>query len=493
MVDHFINGHWVRGRGETFSSNNPATGEQVHQTRNADASDVMTAFQTSRTAFNKWGESSLEHRFQVARKFATIVEARRQEFVTAIARETGKPIWESNQEIDTVIKKIDLSISAYGERTGHRKQQTGAVNAVLTHAPHGIVAILGPFNFPAHLPNGHIVPALIAGNCVVFKPSELTPWTGALMADCWQQAGLPAGCLNLLQGGRQTAELILEHPELAGVFFTGSATTGVAIHQRFAGRPDVILALEMGGNNPMVALNTSDPVAAARIIAVSAFISAGQRCTCTRRLILVDSSRERVDPLSDPILDVLAQITEKIVVGSPEQVPEPFIGPMVNASAAKNALNAQEELLAKGAKAVVKCRPTATGLPFLRPGILDVTNVENPPDEEVFGPLLQVSRVPDLDGAIRLANKTRFGLAAGLIGGSAEEFRLFRSKVRAGIVNWNRPTTGASSAAPFGGVGLSGNHRPSAFYAADYCAYPVATIQSEHVSPIEYPGLPTQT
>ena len=489
MLDHFINGQWVRGQGETFTSINPATGEKVIQTTNANSAEVMAAFQAGKIAFQKWAETSPQERFQIAREFATIVEARRQEFVTAISRETGKPLWESNQEIDTVIKKIDLSISAYEARTGRREQQTGSVNAVLSHAPHGIVAILGPFNFPAHLPNGHIVPALIAGNCAVFKPSELTPLTGALMADCWQQAGLPAGCLNLLQGGRQTAELILEQPELSGVFFTGSAATGIGIHQRFAGRPDVILALEMGGNNPMIVLDTKDPVAAARIIAISAFISGGQRCTCTRRLILVNRSHEGDAPLADRVLDALGLITEKIVVGPPDQAAEPFIGPVINVAAAKKVLHAQQELIAKGATALLKCRPTATGLPFLHPGILDVTNVENPPDEEVFGPLLQVYRVAGLENAIRLANKTRFGLAAGLIGGTAEEFELFRGRVRAGIVNWNRPTTGASSAAPFGGVGLSGNHRPSAFYAADYCAYPVATMQSEQVSPIEYPGL----
>jgi succinylglutamic semialdehyde dehydrogenase len=482
MLDHFINGQWVRGQGETFSSLNPATGEQVLQTRNADASEVMAAFQAGKTAFRKWAESSPPERFQVARKFATIVEARRQEFVTAISHETGKPIWESNQEIDTVIKKIDLSISACEERTGNREQRTGSVNAVLTHAPHGVVAILGPFNFPAHLPNGHIVPALIAGNCAVFKPSELTPWTGALMADCWQQAGLPAGCLNLLQGGRSTAELILEQPELSGVFFTGSATTGIAIHQRFAGRPDVILALEMGGNNPMIVLDTDDPVAAARIIAVSAFISAGQRCTCTRRLILV----------GEKILPELIRLTETIRVSAPTDLPEPFIGSVINASAAKKVLAAQKELLADGAKILVECRPTENGIPFLRPGLLDVTAAPNRPDEEIFGPLLQVIRVTDFDAAIVEANRTRFGLAAGLIGGTEREFEVFRRRVRAGIINWNRPTTGASSAAPFGGIGLSGNHRPSAFYAADYCAYPVATLQSPELSPIEYPGLGPQ-
>jgi succinylglutamic semialdehyde dehydrogenase len=482
MLDHFIDGQWVPGQGRPFSSTNPATGEQVLQSRNADSSEVGAAFRTAKDAFQTWAENAAEERFQIARKFGGIVDRRRQEFVNAISHETGKPFWESNQEVDTVVKKVDLSIAAHAQRTGYHEQPMGQARSVLSHAPHGIVAILGPFNFPAHLPNGHIVPALIAGNCVVFKPSELTPLTGNLLADCWREAGLPAGCLNLLQGDRSTAELILERPEVAGVFFTGSATTGVAIHQRFATRPEVILALEMGGNNPMVALGTNDAVTAARIVAVSAFISAGQRCTCTRRLIVVD----------DEILSELIRITASIEVGAPDDLPEPFLGPVITPVAANKVLNAQKELVTNGAKILVECQPAKKGIPFLKPGILDVTGVDNLPDEEVFGPLIQVTRVSDFDAAIIEANRTRFGLAAGLIGGTEKEFEVFRRRVRAGIINWNRPTTGASSAAPFGGVGLSGNHRPSAFYAADYCAYPVATLQSSEVSPVEYPGLALQ-
>jgi succinylglutamic semialdehyde dehydrogenase len=480
MLDHFIGGHWVRGQGKPFSSINPATGEPVFETTLAGSSEVASAFETAKAAFQDWAECSPEQRFEVARRFATIVETRRQEFVTAIAGETGKPLWETNQEVGTVIKKVEISISAYGERTGYRDQQTGPARSVLLHAPHGIVAILGPFNFPAHLPNGHIVPALIAGDCAVFKPSELTPLSGALMADCWREAGLPAGCLNLLQGDRSTAELILRRSELRGVFFTGSVTTGVAIHERFAGRPEVILALEMGGNNPMVVLDTNDAVASARTVAVSAFISAGQRCTCTRRLILA----------SEAILPELIRVTQAIRVGAPNDLPEPFLGPVINSSAAGKILNAQKELVANGAKILVECQPAKNGVPFLKPGILDVTAVKNLPDEEVFGPLIQLIRVADFDAAIAEANRTRFGLAAGLIGGTEKDFEVFRRRVRAGVINWNRPTTGASSAAPFGGIGLSGNHRPSAFYAADYCAYPVATLQSEEVSAVEYPGLP---
>jgi succinylglutamic semialdehyde dehydrogenase len=478
MHDHFVGGQWIRGQGESLLSINPATGAELFHTRQAASEEVAAAFAAAEQAFPKWADRPFAERADIARRFASIVETRREEFALAISNETGKPLWEASQEVDTVIKKVDLSIDAYRERTGTKSEKSGNSFSVLSHAPHGVVAVLGPFNFPAHLPNGHIVPALLAGNCVVFKPSELTPSVGALVTAFWNEAELPSGCLNLLQGSRSTAESILDQHELAGVFFTGSAQTGTAIHRRFAGRPDVILALEMGGNNPMVVLENPDLRMAARTIAVSAFISAGQRCTCTRRLILVDSS----------VLPELIQITEQIRVGAPHE--NPFCGPLIRVSASQRVLQTQQRLVQQGAKTLVECRTTEQGTPFLRPGVIDVTGVSSVPDEEVFGPLLMVIRVDDFTEAIEIANQTRFGVAAGLIGGREQDFEWFRRKVRAGIINWNRPTTGASSAAPFGGIGLSGNHRPSAFYAADYCAYPVATMESPEVVAPKYPGLP---
>jgi len=478
MHDHFVGGEWIRGHGEAFCSTNPATGTELFRTRQASSAEVTAAFAAASKAFPRWADRSFEERVGVARHFASVVQSRREDLRLAISNETGKPRWEANQEVDTVIKKVDLSIDAYRQRTGIKSGRSGNSISVLSHAPHGSVAVLGPFNFPAHLPNGHIVPALLAGNCVVFKPSELTPSVGAMMTVFWHEAGLPPGCLNLIQGGRTTADLILDQPRLAGVFFTGSARTGTAIHRRFAGRPDVILALEMGGNNPMVVLESPGATMAARTIAVSAFISAGQRCTCTRRLILVSFS----------VLSELVRITEQISIGVPDE--NPFIGPLINESAARQILQAQQQLVKLGAKTLVECRPAQKGLPFLRPGMIDVTGVSGVSDEEVFGPLLMVTRVSDFENAIEVANQTRFGLAAGLIGGHEKDFERFRSNIRAGIINWNRPTTGASSAAPFGGIGHSGNHRPSAFYAADYCAYPVATVESPELIAPEYPGLP---
>ena len=431
-------------------------------------------------AFPAWSQTPYAERARVANEFAAVVARRKRELAETISRDTGKPGWEAEQEVETVIRKVSLSQAAYQQRTGSSIQEVApGTTARLTHFPHGLFAVLGPFNFPAHLPNGHIVPALLAGNTIVFKPSELTPTAGAVLADCWREADLPPGVLNLVQGDRTAAECLLDFPSLAGVLFTGSASTGRAIHARFGGKPEILLALEMGGNNPMIALRTTDPTATARTIAASAFLTAGQRCTCTRRLILVD----------DEILPELVIATRALRIGRWFDEPAAFCGPVISKQAADRVLTTQHQLLEAGAKALERCVPSSLGSPFLRPGILDVTTVTNLPDEEIFGPLLLVQRVAEFDEAIALANKTRYGLAAGLIGGNRSQYEYFRNRIRAGIVNWNRPTTGASSAAPFGGLGASGNHRPSAFYAADYSAYPVASLEGETVTSPNFPGM----
>jgi succinylglutamic semialdehyde dehydrogenase len=329
--------------------------------------------------------------------------------------------------------------------------------------------VLGPYNFPGHLPNGHIVPALLAGNTIVFKPSEMTPAVGEFMAKAWEAAGLPKGVLNLVQGARETGAAALDHGDLDGVLFTGSWGTGKFIHEKFAGRTGIQLALEMGGNNPLVVWDAEDAEAAARVAVHSAYITAGQRCSCARRLILPEGAA------GDAVVEAIDRIAGQLSIGRWDADPEPFIGPLVSAQAARGVLAAQDDLLSRGAKAIRKAEPVAElGEAFLRPGLIDVTGVDVP-DEEVFGPLIQIVRVASFDDAIAAANDTAYGLSAGLVSDDEALWERFWVEARAGIVNWNRPTCGAASNMPFGGPGQSGNLRPSAFYAADYCAYPVAT------------------
>jgi succinylglutamic semialdehyde dehydrogenase len=335
-----------------------------------------------------------------------------------------------------------------------------------------VFGVFGPYNFPGHLPNGHIVPALIAGNTLVFKPSEYAPRTAVRTVQLWEQAGLPQGVLNLVNGGRATGVALSQHPDVDGILFTGSSQTGVALHKQFGGQPGKMLALEMGGNNPLVVWDIQNIDAAVHHAVMSAFISAGQRCTCARRLIVQDG------PQGQAFIDRLVEVASKLTVGPSNADPQPFMGPVVSAAVAKRLVQAQEMMEAQGGKVLLRMRQLDPNAGFVTAGIVDVTDATGIPDEEWFGPLLQVIRVADFDRAIAAANATEYGLAAALLSPSEDLWKRFAIKARAGVVNWNRPTTGAASSAPFGGVGKSGNHRPSAYYAADYCAYPVASIET---------------
>ncbi|MEB3898583.1 succinylglutamate-semialdehyde dehydrogenase [Pseudomonas juntendi] len=472
MTTHYIAGQWQAGQGQALQSLNPVTQAVVWEGQGADEAQVEAAVQAARQAFPAWAQLSLDARISVLEAFAEQLKANADALAQCIGEETGKPLWESATEVTSMVNKVAISVQSYRERTGEKSGPLADATAVLRHKPHGVVAVFGPYNFPGHLPNGHIVPALLAGNCVVFKPSELTPKVAELTVKCWIEAGLPAGVLNLVQGGRETGVALAANPGIDGLFFTGSSRTGNLLHQQFAGRPDKILALEMGGNNPLVVDEVQDVDAAVYTIIQSAFISAGQRCTCARRLLVPQGA------WGDALVQRLVEVSRSISVGAFDQQPAPFMGSVISLQAARALMAAQAELLGKGAVALLEMTQPQADAALLTPGILDVTAVGERPDEEFFGPLLQVIRYADFDAAIDEANNTQYGLAAGLLSDSRARYQYFWLRSRAGIVNWNKQLTGAASSAPFGGVGASGNHRASAYYAADYCAYPVASLET---------------
>lgn len=461
-----------------FSSTNPATGAPVWTGPAATTDEVARAVAAARAAFPAWARRPLAERAAFLRAFARELTARQPALAATLSREVGKPRWEALTEVQAMIAKIDLSLAAHAQRCADIPSSLG----VTRFRPHGVVAVLGPFNFPGHLPNGHIVPALLAGNTVVFKPSELAPLVAEETLAAWAAAGLPADVLRLVQGGRATGEALAAHPGIDGLFFTGSAAAGRALHARFASTPEKILALEMGGNNPLVVHRVADPAAAALLTAQSAYLSAGQRCTCARRLIVVTGAAEHPPSAADygeaaPFLAELLRLLPRLRVGPADATPEPFMGPVISAAAAERLVAAQASLLARGAVPLVALRHLQPGTGLVSPGLLDVTAVPDRDDEEHFGPLLQLIRVPDFAAALAEANRTAYGLAAGLLSDDAALYDEFRATVRAGLINWNQPLTGASSGAAFGGLGRSGNHRPSAWLAADYCSHPVASIE----------------
>lgn len=473
MDSLYIAGQWRAGQGVAFSSLDPYDGATLWQGAAADADDVDQAIAAARQAFPAWERLGQAARLTLLQAFAEVLQQRRAELQRALAEETGKPLWEADTELGSMIAKVAISAQAEAARSGERSAMVADARSVTRHRPHGVLAVFGPYNFPGHLPNGHIVPALLAGNTVVFKPSELTPRFAALTLECWIAAGLPAGVLNLVQGGRATGEALAAHAGLDGILFTGSSATGAALHRLNAERPQRLLALEMGGNNPLVVAPVADLEAAVLTIVQSAFLSAGQRCTCARRLIVPEGA------WGDALLARLVTVSAGLTAGRFDAEPAPFMGTVISLAAAEALLRSQAQRLAQGGRALLEMRQPEATRALLTPGIIEVTGIAELPDEEVFGPLLQVQRYGDFDEALALANATRFGLAAGLLADDPATYDAFRLGVRAGIVNWNRPLTGAASAAPFGGVGASGNHRPSAYYAADYCAFPVASLESE--------------
>ena len=455
---------------EKLVSYEPATGAELWS---GEIGDAAAEVATARAAWPAWAAHSVSYRIEALRRFANVVRSKEAEFAELIARETGKPLWETRTEVGAVVNKVEISINAYADRTPQRKLEAALGNKVaVRHKPHGVLAVLGPFNFPAHLPNGHIVPALIAGNAVVFKPSEKTPATGEMLVQCFHEAGIPEGVVRLLIGGPEQGKALASQPGIDGLLFTGSARAGAALHRQFADTPSKILALELGGNNPLVIWQAKDLPAAAAIAAQSAFLSAGQRCTAARRLIVEDGQE-------GPLVEAICGLIDRMIVGEPFADPQPFLGPVIDNGTADALQEQWVALMMKGGRPIRRLERPQEDKPFLTPALIDVTDVAERPDVELFGPVLQMIRVKDFDAAIDEANNTRFGLAASLVGGSPEQYDRFWANVRAGVINWNKPTNGAPSNAPFGGVGVSGNHRPSAFYAADYCAYPVTSVEAD--------------
>lgn len=461
----------------TFSAVNPATGQTVWTGSGATAPQAAEAVRSAHRAFADWSGTTLEHRVELLRTFSALCNERVEPVAQCISAETGKTLWESRSEAKLLGAKVDATLAAYEQRCGMSSFAMGEQRAVTRYAPHGVMVVLGPFNFPAHLPNGHAVPALLAGNTVVFKPSEKTPGTGEMLVSLFHEAGFPADVIQVVQGARHTAEALIHCRETAGVLFTGSYAAGRAINQAMSSRPEVIVALEMGGNNPLVVHDVAEDQidAAAYHAVVSAFVTSGQRCTCARRIVVTDG------PWAEPFVARFLERVDALKVGLPSDEPEPFYGPVISEMQGQSVLRTFRELAGRGATPLRETRMLRSNPALLSPGVLDATGVELP-DAECFGPITTIRRVADLNAAIDEANNTRFGLAASLLSRDASAWDAFVRRVRAGILNWNGPTTGASGKLPFGGVGRSGNHRPAGAYSVDYCAFPIGCIESPALS-----------
>jgi succinylglutamic semialdehyde dehydrogenase len=488
-----IGGRWIAIPGDQIQSANPAKPDEIIWQGTPSPSHADRAVAAARDAFPPWSRLPLERRAAVLRRFAQIATARVEEMAALIRDEVGKPTWDARAEAALIASKVEITLDQSPEGalqrvSGYELYLTPTRRGRAWFRPHGVMAVLGPFNFPAHLPNGHIVPALALGNTVVLKPSDKAPACGQLLAEFFQEAleaeKAPPGVVNLVQGGAPIAAALSSHEDIDGVLFTGSWPVGRRIMEANLDRPGRILALEMGGNNPAIVLPDADLKQAVIECVRSAFISAGQRCTCTRRLIVHEAVAGRVVP-------AVCKAASGLIIGDPSDA-HTFMGPVISREARESILGAQSRMQAGGGHTLVLA--TALDGPgsgwYVSPGVMEVDEFSASPshrltasssqplfpgaDIEVFGPFLRICIVNNLDQAIEQANATEFGLAASLFTKDHSAIERFQHECRAGCININTGTAGASSKLPFGGLGKSGNHRPAGSFSADYCAYPVA-------------------
>lgn len=465
--------------GGEFVSCSPNNGEIVFSGNFATKSDCNKAVLAARQAQQAWFELGLEARIEHIRKFVEVVKENREELSHTISVEVGKPKWEADGEINSVISKIEPCIDAYKMRCSDIIIEKNGTKGITRFRPLGVLCVIGPYNYPMHMTNGQIMAGLIAGNTIVLKPSDKAPLCATKIMECWQKAGLPNGVINMVQGGGETVQNLIQNKDVNGVYFTGSYKVGQIISGLCS--TNQMCALEMGGDGPVVAWDSKDLRSAAITVVQGAFGTAGQKCVSTRRLIVPDNK------FGKDLIKEVVKISKKIVVGKFDGKDTPFMGPLRTSQMVENALKTQKYLLSKGAICLLKAEKLPLGDCFISPCIIDVTNVKYTLKEEVFAPFLRVVRVKTFDDALAEANNSEYGLAASILTEDKNLYNKFLENAKFGLVNWNKPTVGSSAWAGFGGIKNSGNFRPSGYLASDFCSYAIASAEAESLSNVATP------
>lgn len=467
----YIGGEFVAIPGEALRSHNPARPEETVWQGSPRVDHVDLAVRAARETFDAWSTTPWEDRVDLIMRWKQVTARHADRIARLITAEMGKILAESRFEAGALGGKVEITLDEHSlDRV--REYTVGVSDSRdgrCRYKPHGVMAVVGPFNFPAHLPNGHFVPALLMGNTVVFKPSDKTPGVGQLIAELLHEAGAPPGVFNVVQGGADVASYLVSHDDINGILFTGSWPVGRKILEANLDRPGRMIALEMGGNNPAVIMPSAHLRQAVLECVRACFSTTGQRCTCTRRVIVHRS-------IADGFIGAFCKAATTLIVGPGDAAEPVFMGPLISERAVDDVLAFQSRLGRNGAGVLVETTRVNRPGHFITPGVIEVDSFEVEHDCEVFGPLAQISIVDSLDEAIRQANATRYGLAASVFTSDDDEWARFFRLCNAGCINRNTGTAGASSKLPFGGLGHSGNHRPAAAFSTEYCAYPVANM-----------------
>lgn len=480
MKSLFINNSWKNASGQEFISKSPSDGEVVFTGNFATKNNCNKAIEAAKQAQQNWFELGVESRIKYINNFVEIVKQNKEELSYTISVEVGKPKWESDGEINSIISKIEPCIDAYTTRCSDIIIDKNGSKGITRFKPLGVLCVIGPYNYPMHMTNGQIMAGLIAGNTIVLKPSDKAPLCATKIMECWQKAGLPDGVINMVQGNGKTVASLIQNKDVNGVFFTGSYRVG----QIISGLCSInqLFALEMGGDSPVVAWDGKDLRNAAITVIQGAFGTAGQKCVSTRKLIVPDNK------FGKDLIKEIVKLSKKMVVGKFNEKETPFMGPLRTPQMVEKALKTQKFLLSKGGISLLEAKKLPIGNCFISPGIIDVTNAKFTLKEEIFAPLLRVIRVKTFEEALAEANNSEYGLAASILTEDKTLYEKFLTHAKFGLVNWNKPTVGSSAWAGFGGIKNSGNFRPSGYLASDFCSYAVASAESNDLSEVKIPN-----
>lgn len=478
---NFINGRFLvpKDASGTWVSKSPADFTDELGTIHYSYQIIDEVVSVARDAFKSWKKVSLAERAQSLKRYQEVLKSRQDEIAEIIAREVGKPLWESKTEVSAMINKVDVTLNDSMKliESYSIPDIMPATVGTVRYKPLGVMAVVGPFNFPGHLANGHIVPALLTGNTVIFKPSEKSPIVGQLMAECFMEAGFPAGVFNLIQGEKETSRRLCIHEGVDGVLFTGSYEVGTRIKQDTLQQYWKLLALEMGGKNATIITEDADFEVALLETFTSSFITTGQRCSCTSRVFVHESIFEK-------FVKSFHEKAKKFAIGHP--LDNPFMGSIIDSSIMDRYIKFMGIAEREGFNVLMRAKTLDLDYKgnYVTPSICTISNLSLSAAEksvyqqtELFAPNVSIVGYSDLEEAVELANSTAYGLVASIFCQSKETYMKAWEGLEVGLVNWNRSTVGASSRLPFGGLKKSGNHFPTALTATGYCTYPVASLE----------------
>ena len=489
----YFNGAFTAPNGLSTKDIN-SSDEKILKTCPGDTSHILWDAQVSYNSIDsvidsaiagskEWRKTDFTTRINLLKKFGEIATERKEHIATAIALETGKPLWESLTEAGAIAAKVNVTINDSLARieTKTIKEVLPHIDGHILYKPLGPCLVIGPFNFPCHLANGQILSALLGGNSIIFKPSEKTIYSSQLLIECLHDAGFPKGVINFINGTAKTTQDILKHPSIKGIFFTGSFAVGKKILEAVGTDVTKLVALEMGGKNSSIIHSDVNLDHALPELLNACFLSSGQRCTSTS-MILVHRSVEQ------EFIGRFKELTERIIFDHPTKFKTtPFMGPLIDQMAKDKYLASIALGEKNGAEALIAHQEVE--MPFqghyCNPTIhyLKEANKENPfTQEEIFAPNVCITPYDEFEDAIELANISDYGLAASIFTSDKELYKLALRDIEAGIINLNRSTVGASSRLPFGGLKHSGNHHPAAVSMIDYTVGTVASLETQDMS-----------